>query len=144
MTPVEIGLISILAIVGLIWAGVYIAVALGMVSFIAIWLMRDNIDLAFALTKIAIGDSVMEYTFATIPLFVFMGLIVSKAGLGADIYAVMNQGFRRITGGIGRASMNGVRPQSTLPWLQVLLAPWKTPPASSQTSRATSSEQLWS
>ena len=105
MTPVEIGLISIVAIVILIYLGVYISVALGMVSFIAIWIMRDNIDLAFALTKIAIGDSVMEYTFATIPLFVFMGLIVSKAGLGADIYAVMNQGFRRITGGIGMATV---------------------------------------
>lgn len=105
MTPVEIGLISIVAIVLLIYVGVYIAVALGMVSFIAIWLMRDNIDLAFALTKIAIGDSAMEYTFATIPLFVFMGLVVSKAGLGADIYSVMNQGFRRITGGIGMATV---------------------------------------
>lgn len=105
MTPIEIGLVSIIAIVVLIYLGVYISVALGMVSFLAIWIMRDNIDLAFALTKIAIGDSVMEYTFATIPLFVFMGLIVSKAGLGADIYAVMNQGFRRITGGIGMATV---------------------------------------
>lgn len=105
MTPVEIGLISIVAIVLLIYVGVYIAVALGMVSFIAIWLMRDNVDLAFALTKIAIGDSAMEYTFATIPLFVFMGLVVSKAGMGADIYSVMNQGFRRITGGIGMATV---------------------------------------
>ena len=105
MTPVEIGLISIIAIVVLIYLGVYISVALGVVSFLAIWIMRGNIDLAFALTKIAIGDSVMEYTFATIPLFVFMGLIVSKAGLGADIYSVMNQGFRRITGGIGMATV---------------------------------------
>ena len=45
--------------------------------------MRDSMDLSFALLKIAIGDSVMEYTFATIPLFTFMGLIVSKAGLRA-------------------------------------------------------------
>ncbi|KMW58538.1 TRAP-type C4-dicarboxylate transport system, large permease component [Candidatus Rhodobacter oscarellae] len=105
MTPVEIGLISILGIVVLIYLGVYIPIALGLVSFVAIWVMRDNLELSFALLKIAIGDSVMEYTFATIPLFVFMGLIVSKAGLGADIYAVMNQGFRRITGGIGMATV---------------------------------------
>ncbi len=105
MTPVEIGLISVIAIVALIYLGVYIPIALGMVSFIAIWIMRGNVDLSFALTKIAIGDSAMEYTFATIPLFVFMGNIVSKAGLGADIYAVMNQGFRRITGGIGMATV---------------------------------------
>ena len=105
MTPVEIGLISVVAIVVLIYLGVYIPIALGVVSFLAIWIMRDNLDLAFGLTKIAIGDSAMEYTFATIPLFVFMGLIVSKAGLGADIYSVMNQGFRRITGGIGMATV---------------------------------------
>jgi len=76
MTPIEIGMISIIAIVVLIYLGVYIPIALGMVSFLAIWIMRGNIDLAFALTKIAIGDSAMEYTFATIPLFVFMGLVV--------------------------------------------------------------------
>ena len=105
MTPIDIGLVSIVAIILLIYLGVYIPIALGMVSFIAIWIMRDNIDLSFALLKIAIGDSAMEYTFATIPLFTFMGLIVSKAGLGADVYSVMNQGCRRITGGIGMATV---------------------------------------
>jgi len=105
VSGVEIGLLSIVAIIVLIYLGVYIPIALGVVSFAAIWLIRDNVDLSFALLKIAIGDSAMEYTFATIPLFTFMGLIVSKAGLGADIYAVMNQGFRRITGGIGMATV---------------------------------------
>ncbi len=105
MTPVDIGLISIIAIVALIYIGVYIPIALGIVSFVAIWLMKDNVDLSLALLKIAIGDSVMEYTFATIPLFVFMGLTVSKAGLGVDIYEVLNQGFRKITGGIGMATV---------------------------------------
>ena len=105
MTPVEIGLYSIIAIIALIYLGVYIPIALGLVSFVAIWIIRDNVDLSFALLKIAIGDSAMEYTFATIPLFTFMGLIVSKAGLGADIYSVMNQGFRRVTGGIGMATV---------------------------------------
>ena len=105
MTPIETGLLSIAIIVLLIYLGVYIPIALGLVSFIAIWILRDNVDLSFALLKIAIGDSAMEYTFATIPLFTFMGLIVSKAGLGADIYAVMNQGCKRITGGIGMATV---------------------------------------
>ena len=42
MTPIEIGLISVIAIVFLIYSGVYIPVALGVVSFISIWLMRDR------------------------------------------------------------------------------------------------------
>ena len=95
MSPIEIGGASVLAIIFLIYVGVYIPIALTAVSFAAIWLMRDNFDLAMNLLKIAVGDSVMEYTFATVPLFTFMGLIVSKAGLGADIYDVMSTGFRR-------------------------------------------------
>lgn len=105
MSPIEIGILSVIAIVVLVYLGVYIPIALGLVSFVSILLMRDNFDLAVNLLKIAIGDSVMEYTFATVPLFTFMGLIVSKAGLGADIYQVMNSGFRRVKGGIGMATV---------------------------------------
>lgn len=105
MTPIEIGIVTVVAIVVLIYLGVYIPIALGVVSFVAIWLMRDNFDLALNLLKIAVSDSVMEYTFATVPLFTFMGLIVSKAGLGADIYDVMSSGFRRVKGGIGMATV---------------------------------------
>jgi len=105
MSPIEIGLLSVSAIIFLIYLGVHIPIALGAVSFVSIWLMRDNFDLAMNLLKIAIGDSVMEYTFATVPLFTFMGLIVSKAGLGTDIYDVMNAAFRKITGGIGMATV---------------------------------------
>lgn len=105
MTPIEIGLVSVVAIVVLIYLGVYIPIALGVVSFVSIWLMRDNFDLAMNLLKIAVGDSVMEYAFATVPLFTFMGLIVSKAGLGADLYEVMSSGFRRVKGGIGMATV---------------------------------------
>ncbi len=105
MTPIEIGLLSVCAIVFLIYLGVYIPIALGVVSFVSIWLMRDNFDLSMNLLKIALSDSVMEYTFATVPLFTFMGLIVSKAGLGSDIYDVMNAGFRKIKGGIGMATV---------------------------------------
>jgi tripartite ATP-independent transporter DctM subunit len=105
MGPIEIGLISVVFIVLLIYLGVYIPIALGVVSFVSIWLMRDNFDLAMNLLKVALSDSVMEYTFATIPLFTFMGLIVSKAGMGSDIYDVMNAGFRKIKGGIGMATV---------------------------------------
>jgi len=105
MTPIEIGLISVIAIVILIYAGVYIPVALGVVSFVSIWLMRDNFTLALNLLKVAVGDSAMEYSFATIPLFTFMGLIVSKAGLGRDIYEVMTMRFRKVKGGIGMATV---------------------------------------
>lgn len=105
MGPLEIGIASVIAIVFLIYLGLYIPIALGVVSFVSIWFMRDNFDLAMNLLKIAISDSVMEYTFATVPLFTFMGLIVSKAGMGNDIYDVMNATFQRVKGGVGMATV---------------------------------------
>ena len=105
MDPIQLGTVSVIAIVVLIYLGLYIPIALGVVSFVSIWLMRDNFDLAMNLLKIAISDSVMEYTFATVPLFTFMGLIVSKAGMGNDIYDVMNATFQKVKGGIGMATV---------------------------------------
>lgn len=105
MSSVEIGSLSVLAIVVLVYMGMYIPVALGLVSFVSIWLISGKSILAFNFLKIAVGDGVTEYEFATIPLFTVMGLLVSKAGLGTDIYTVMSRGFRRITGGIGMATV---------------------------------------
>ncbi len=105
MSPVEIGALSVVAIVVLIYLGLYIPVALGVVSFVSIWVISGKSILAFNFLKVAVSDGVTEYEFATIPLFTAMGLLVSKAGLGADIYEVMNQTFRRVRGGIGMATV---------------------------------------
>ncbi len=105
MTPVEIGAISVVAIVVLVYLGVYIPIALGLVSFISIWIISGKAILAFNFLKIAVIDGVTEYAFATIPLFTVMGLLVSRAGLGTDIYTVLNRAFRLLTGGVGVATV---------------------------------------
>jgi len=105
MSPVEIGAFSVVAIIALVYLGLYIPVALGLVSFVSIWVISGKSILAFNFLKIAVSDGVTEYPFATIPLFTVMGLLVSRAGLGTDIYAVMNRAFRAITGGIGMATV---------------------------------------
>ena len=105
MSPVEIGALSGVAIVTMGYLGVYIPVALGLVSFVSIWLISGKSILAFNFLKVAVGDGVTEYAFATIPLFTVMGLLVSRAGLGTDIYTVLNRLFRKLTGGVGVATV---------------------------------------
>lgn len=105
MSPAEIGLLSVGAIVVFIYLGLHIPVALGIVSFISMWIISGKLILAFNFLRVAVGDSVTEYEFATIPLFTFAGLLISKAALGADIYEVMNQTFRRVKGDIGMATV---------------------------------------
>ncbi len=105
MGPIEIGFVSLVIIILLIYSGVYIPVALGMVSFVGVWIIKEDYDIALKLLAIAVSDSVAEYTFATVPMFTMMGLVVSKIGIGTDIYAVANQAFRRIRGGLGIATV---------------------------------------
>ena len=105
MSPVEIGALSVVAIITLVYMGVYIPVALGLVSFASIWLISGKPILAFNFLKVAVGDGVTEYPFATIPLFTVMGLLVSRAGLGTDIYTVLNRLFAVLMGGVGIATV---------------------------------------
>lgn len=105
MDPLTIGMLSVGAIVVFVYLGLYIPVALGLVSFVSIWMMSGKSILAFNFLKVAIGDGVTEYNFATIPLFTLMGLLVSKARLGRDIYDVMNSAFRKVLAGIGMATV---------------------------------------
>jgi len=105
MGPVEIGILSVILVVVLIYAGLYVPVALGVVSVLGVWLMRDRLDLAINLLTLAVGDAVGDYNFATIPLFMMMGLIVSRIGIGRDVYDVANDSFRRVKGGLGIATV---------------------------------------
>ena len=105
MSPVEIGALSVALIVVLVYLGLYIPVALGLVSFFSVWLISGKSILAFNFLKVAVGDSVTEYEFATIPLFTLMGLLVAQARMGRDIYDVMNFLFQRVTAGIGMATV---------------------------------------
>lgn len=105
MGGIEVGIISVVLIVSLIYLGLYIPVALGLVSFLGVWVIRENPNIAVALLSESIGDTISELVFASVPLFALMGLIVAKAGLGKDVYEVANFAFYRIRGGLGIATV---------------------------------------
>ena len=77
MSGVEIGLISIGAILLLIYLGMHVAVTLCVVSLIGVWAVKGNVTLATKLLAIAAYDTVAGYVFGVVPLFVLMGLLVS-------------------------------------------------------------------
>jgi tripartite ATP-independent transporter DctM subunit len=99
------GIISLLLIVLLIYAGAYVAVALSLVSFLGVWFIKADALIAVRMMTLAVTDSIKAYDFASIPTFVMMGMIVGKAGFGADVYEVANQVFRRVRGGLGVATV---------------------------------------
>ena len=105
MTGMEIGLLSVVVILCLIYAGMYVPVALGLVSFVSVWYLRGGLEAPVYLLTIAASSGLEDYIYGVIPLFVLMGLLVSQCELGRDIYEVSNYVLRKVKGGLGVATV---------------------------------------
>ncbi|MEE4354391.1 MAG: TRAP transporter large permease subunit, partial [Desulfatiglans sp.] len=105
MSDLQIGVVSIVAILFLIYAGMHVAIALSLLSFLGVWLIRDNWAIAAKLLALAAADSISGYIFGVVPLFVLMGLFISISGIGKDTFDVANRLFGRLGGGLGIATV---------------------------------------
>ncbi|MEO1687577.1 MAG: TRAP transporter large permease [Pseudomonadota bacterium] len=105
MSPFEIGLLSLLAMAGLVMAGLFVPVALMLCSYIGVWALKGSSLLAGKLLALAANDAISSYFFGVVPLFVLMGFITAEAGLGRDAFAVAHHAFRRLRGGLGLATI---------------------------------------
>ncbi len=101
MTDIQIGLLSIVGILFLIYAGMHVAIALTLLSLLGVWLIKDNWTIASKLLALAASDSISGYIFGVVPLFVLMGLLISVSGIGKDTFEVANRLFKGIRGGLG-------------------------------------------
>ncbi len=105
MTGLEIGLASIVAMLILIYIGMYVPVVLALISFVGVWVVKGNIKIATSLLWLAAAKTINNFLFGVIPLFVLMGLLVSAAGMGRDTYDIAQYFLRRVRGGLGMATV---------------------------------------
>ena len=101
MTPFEIGLIALLLMGVLVLLGMYVPIALIACSFLGVWAIKGSPLLASKMLGLAANDAISSYFFGVVPLFVFMGFVVSESGMGRDAFDVANAMFRHIKGGLG-------------------------------------------
>lgn len=105
MTALFLDFLLIALLVGLVLLGMQIAYALFGVAFLGIWLIRDNLGLAFRMLELTAYSGIADYLFATIPLFVLMGLLVSVSNVGRDTFQVAEELLRRMICGLGVATV---------------------------------------
>jgi tripartite ATP-independent transporter DctM subunit len=105
VSELELGLLLIIALVVFVLMGVHIAIALISIGFAGIWLMREDIGMAMRMMYLSAFNGVADYLFATIPLFVLMGLLVSISNVGKDTFEVAEALLRRLRGGLGIATV---------------------------------------
>lgn len=102
---VAIALGSLVAMLVLIYCGMHIAVTLGVLSLVGVWLIKDDFGIASQLLAQAASDAIASHIFGVVPLFVLMGFLVAMADVGKDAFEVANQLFRRLRGGLGVATV---------------------------------------
>jgi len=104
MTGVEIGVAAIAALLLLIILGMPIGVAMMVSSFGAVAFIRNE-TVAFRMMGSVANDSLEEYLFAIVPLFVLMGLLVTISGVGRDTFDLFERLLRQVKAGLGIATV---------------------------------------
>ena len=105
MEAFQIAVVSVLAMLVLIYFGLHIAVTLALLSFVGAWVITENVFVALNLLFLAAEKTVYNFVFAVIPLFVLMGFLVAAAGMGRDAYDIGQVMLRRVRGGLGMATV---------------------------------------
>jgi tripartite ATP-independent transporter DctM subunit len=105
LSSVQIALVSLAGLVAAVAIGMPIAFALLGLSFIGIWLTRDNFNIAENALGISASGTIRSYEFGVVPLFVIMGLMLDKADVGRDAFLISCALLRKIKGGLGIATV---------------------------------------
>jgi C4-dicarboxylate transporter DctM subunit len=103
--PRTIGAAMILLVVVLIVLGLPIAFALLATGFLGVALIKHDIVIAARTLALAADGTVSDYVFATVPMFVLMGLFVNVSDVGRDAFRAAQRVFGRIHGGLGVATV---------------------------------------
>jgi C4-dicarboxylate transporter DctM subunit len=96
-------LVFFLAFLGLVF-GMPIAFVLGLAGLLILLTTQTGVLGWSALSTIAYGD-IGSFILTAVPLFLFMGHIVSSAGLGDELYDVLMKWLNWLPGGLAVASV---------------------------------------
>lgn len=99
-----IGVIGVAILLVLIFLRIWVGAAMAIVGFLGL-VYLDGLEIALNVLGTETYSTIADYTFTTIPLFIFMGLIVSYTGIGTDLYSTARMWVGQVRGGLAIASV---------------------------------------
>src|SRR4026207_2592689 len=98
-------MIAILVVaLGLVFAGVHVAIALGITAALGIYRMTGDIEVVRTFVANPAYEALRDYVFAVIPLFMLMGDFLAKCGAARDLYALGNRASKWLPGRLAAAT----------------------------------------
>jgi len=103
ITLVVIGLLLLM-----VFAGIHVAVALGVTAMVGLYLVfNGDIGLVTFMVGSTGYEAIRAYVFAVVPLFMLMGEFIARSGAAADLYNAINKNLSRIPGRLAHATVLG-------------------------------------
>jgi C4-dicarboxylate transporter DctM subunit len=96
-------LLAVLLVI--VFAGVHVAVALGIASVMGIYMMQGDMTIVRNFIANTAYEALRDYVFAVIPLFMLMGDFLAKCGAAKDLFALTNRLTRRVPGRLAIATV---------------------------------------
>lgn len=93
------------ALLIVVFLGVNVAIALGVTAVLGIYLMRGDFHTVYSFIGSTAYESLRDYVFAVLPLFMLMGDFLGKCGAASDLYALVNRLTQRIPGRLAIATV---------------------------------------
>lgn len=84
-------IIIVVVLLALVFAGIHIAIALGVTAAIGIYLMLGDMEVVRTFVASTAYEALRDYVFAVIPLFMLMGDFLAKCGAATDLYTLANR-----------------------------------------------------
>ena len=95
----------IIVLLGLVFAGVHIAISLGITAALGIYLLTGDVEVVRNFIANTAYEALRDYVFAVIPLFMLMGDFLAKCGAARDLYALGNRASRWLPGRLAAATI---------------------------------------
>jgi tripartite ATP-independent transporter DctM subunit len=95
----------VVVVLALVFAGVHIAIALGITAALGIYLMMGDIGVVRTFIANTAYEALRDYVFAVIPLFMLMGDFLAKCGAARDLYALGNRASKWLPGRLAAATI---------------------------------------
>ena len=99
-----IGLIGIIVLFVLLACRLWIGSAMTLVGFLGILIMRNGTQAVTILASQPFGTQ-NNYTMTVVPMFVLMGLVVSRTNIGSGMFKCVNAWIGRFRGGLASATV---------------------------------------
>ena len=103
MSEITVGFLGIAVLLGSIFLGAPIMLALSAVAFIGLGVLT-NFATAISIVGTLYFETVNSFHFSVIPMFLLMGFFAMQAGIGTDLFDACTKWLGRLPGGLAIAT----------------------------------------